>query len=105
MTNHPTVLCTPAHRDTSPTLKGSWSHVHRGLSLYTHLASHGNLEPSPLEFFTQGFTPSRKGPGGGSAACPEDGEEKDGEDGEEKAGEKEGQLKKHECGVWTSEKG
>ena len=68
MTNHPTVLCTPAHRDTSPTLKGSWSHVHRGLSLYTHLASHGNLEPSPLEFFTQGFTPSRKGPGGGSAA-------------------------------------
>ena len=68
MTNHSTFLCTPAHMDTSPTLKGSWSHVHRGLSLYAHLASHGNLEPSPLEFFTQGFTPPGKGPGGGSAA-------------------------------------
>ena len=43
MTNHSTVLCTPAHRDTSPTLKGSWSHAHRGLSA-AHLASHGNLE-------------------------------------------------------------
>ena len=57
------------------------------------------------ECCTQCFTPSVKGPGGGSAACPEDGEEKDGEDGEEKAGEKEGQLKKHECGAWTAEKG
>lgn len=49
MTNHSTVLCTPAHRDTSPTLKGSWSHAHHGFSLCAHMASHGNLEPSPRE--------------------------------------------------------
>lgn len=107
MTSHQTVLPRPSRRSTSPTVKGSWSHVHFGLSLCSHLASHGNLEPSPGKLLAQG-SPSGQGPDGDSAGCPEDGEEKAEEDGEEKAdedGEKEVQLKRCECRAWTAEKG
>ena len=99
ITSHQTVLPRPSRRNTSPAVKDRWSHVHCGLSLCAHLASHGNLEPSPGRLLPQG-SPSGQGPDGGSAGCPEDGEEKAEEDGE-----KEGQLRRCECRAWTAEKG
>lgn len=95
MTNHSTILSTPATQGHVSNTKGkvvtcpSWP-------LCCTPGSHGNLDPSPE---SSSLTPSTQGPDGASAACPEDGEEEAEEDGDEEAeedGEKEVWLKKCE---------